>query len=197
MLMRQRCIYKKLFKGYVWVFTNLEEVLYLFKPTREGAFLKTMFGDFSGVLISDFYAAYDSMECPQQKCLIHLIRDLNSDLLSNPLDIEFKAITTEFGQLLRRVIATVDRYGLKQRHLIKHQREVDKFFDVLSGCSYTSETAQATQQRILRYQDKLFTFLKYDGVPWNNNNAEHAIKRLDSGEKGSIIEGMFEQQFST
>ena len=24
--------------------------------------------------------------------------------------------------------------------------------------------------------DKLFTFLKYDGIPWNNNNAEHAIK---------------------
>jgi len=25
-------------------------------------------------------------------------------------------------------------------------------------------------------RDKLFTFLDYDGVPWNNNNAEHAIK---------------------
>jgi len=23
---------------------------------------------------------------------------------------------------------------------------------------------------------KLFTFLSHDGVPWNNNNAEHAIK---------------------
>ena len=24
----------------------------------------------------------------------------------------------------------------------------------------------------------MFTFLDYDGVPWNNNNAEHAIKHL-------------------
>ena len=23
---------------------------------------------------------------------------------------------------------------------------------------------------------RLFTFLAYDGIPWNNNNAEHAIK---------------------
>ena len=23
--------------------------------------------------------------------------------------------------------------------------------------------------------DRLFTFLHYDGVPWNNNNAEHAV----------------------
>ena len=25
---------------------------------------------------------------------------------------------------------------------------------------------------------KLFTFLDYDGVPWNNNGAEHAIKQF-------------------
>ena len=24
----------------------------------------------------------------------------------------------------------------------------------------------------------MFTFLDFDGVPWNNNNAEHAIKRF-------------------
>jgi hypothetical protein len=24
----------------------------------------------------------------------------------------------------------------------------------------------------------LFTFLDYDGVPWNNNSAEHAVKRF-------------------
>src|SRR5262249_48515983 len=34
------------------------------------------------------------------------------------------------------------------------------------------------QKRILKYQGKLFTFLEHDGVPWNNNNAEVAIKRF-------------------
>ena len=29
---------------------------------------------------------------------------------------------------------------------------------------------------MLRYRNKLFTFLDYDGVPWNNNNAETAVK---------------------
>jgi hypothetical protein len=32
------------------------------------------------------------------------------------------------------------------------------------------------KERFVRNRDKLFTFLNYDGVPWNNNNAEHAIK---------------------
>jgi hypothetical protein len=32
------------------------------------------------------------------------------------------------------------------------------------------------KQRFKKNRDELFTFLRYDGVPWNNNNAEHAIK---------------------
>jgi len=32
------------------------------------------------------------------------------------------------------------------------------------------------KERFEKNRDKLFTFLSYDGVPWNNNNAEHAIK---------------------
>ena len=30
----------------------------------------------------------------------------------------------------------------------------------------------------MSYRGKLFTFLGYDGVPWNNNNGENAIKRF-------------------
>ena len=32
------------------------------------------------------------------------------------------------------------------------------------------------QRRFEKNKDHLFTFLRYDGVPWHNNNAEHAIK---------------------
>jgi hypothetical protein len=44
-------------KGYVWVFTNMEEVVYFYKPTREGDFLHEMLSDFKGVLVTDFYNA--------------------------------------------------------------------------------------------------------------------------------------------
>ena len=32
------------------------------------------------------------------------------------------------------------------------------------------------KERLEKNRDKLFTFLRFDGVPWNNNNAEHAVK---------------------
>jgi predicted RecB family nuclease len=169
---------KRVGKGYVWVFTNLEEVLYVYRASRDGKFLEEMFAGFSGVVVSDFYAVYDSLGCAQQKCLVHLIRDLNTQLLSNPFDTELKAVVSDFGGLLRRVVATVDRYGLKRRHLGKHQREVDRFFVRLAGNCFSSDSARAVQERMLRNRDSLFTFLRYDGVPWNNNNAEHAVKQF-------------------
>ena len=52
---------------------------------------------FQGVLVSDFYSAYDSIPCSHQKCLIHLLRDLNSALHGNPFDIELKELAKKFG----------------------------------------------------------------------------------------------------
>ena len=57
--------------AYVWVLTNLREVVYILAESREGEFVQDLLKDFKGVLVSDFYAAYDAIECPQQKCLIH------------------------------------------------------------------------------------------------------------------------------
>ncbi len=99
--------------GYVWVFANIDTACYLFKSNREADFLKELLNEFEGILVSDFYAGYDSIACPQQKCLIHLIRDLNDDLYKNPFDIEFKQIVTHFGKLLRAIIETIGVYGLK------------------------------------------------------------------------------------
>jgi predicted RNA-binding Zn-ribbon protein involved in translation (DUF1610 family) len=165
-------------KGYVWVFTNLEEVIYMYRPTREGDFLRELLKGFHGVLVSDFYTAYDGIECPQQKCLIHLIRDINQELLNNPFDEELKSITQPFGALLRRIITTIDKYGLKRKHLSQHETEVEQFFQSIAEQNISSEVADALRVRLTKYQNKLFTFLKYDGIPWNNNNAEHAIKQF-------------------
>ena len=71
--------------GYVWAFTNLETVVYVYTNTREGDLLPEMLDGFQGVLVSDFYAAYDSVPCRQQKCLIHLMRDINDDLFKTHL----------------------------------------------------------------------------------------------------------------
>jgi len=162
--------------GYVWVFTGMEEVIYLWSATREGNVAEQFLSGFNGVLVSDFYSAYDSISCTQQKCLVHLIRDLNEDVLKEPFNEEMKALVHEFTALLRPVIETSDRFGLKAHFLKKHRVEVARFYGRLLTREYKTELAQKAQDRFKRNKGKLFTFLDHDNVPWNNNNAEHAIK---------------------
>jgi hypothetical protein len=106
------------------------------------------------------------------------VRDINQELLNNPFDEELQLITRPFGDLLRAIITTIDEYGLKRKCLKKHEGAVENFFRSLSEQSIRSEAAEALRARLIKYQDKLFTFINHDGVPWNNNNAEHAIKQF-------------------
>lgn len=156
--------------------TSFREVVYILSDSREGELIQKLLVDFKGVLVTDFYTAYDSIKCPQQKCLIHLMRDLNDDVLSNPFDEQLKKLVTGFGDLLKPAVETVDRYGLKKRFLKKHLRSVERFFRDIDQAEYQSEAALNCKERFERNRDTLFTFLNHDGVPWNNNNAEHAVK---------------------
>jgi hypothetical protein len=164
--------------GYVWVFTSLEDVAFIYTETREGSTLQQVLGKFRGVLVSDFYAAYDAIECAQQKCLIHLMRDVNDDLSKQPFNEEMKEVARRFASLLKPIIETVDRFGLKARYLRRHKGSVQQFYDVLSKHAFKTEVAVGYKKRFEKNRNKLFTFLDHDGVPWNNNNAEHAIKAI-------------------
>jgi len=82
----------------------------------------------------------------------------------------------EFAALLKPMIETIDRFGLKKYFLSKHKREAQRFFKNLLNREYKTEIAIKYQKRFEKNQEKLFTFLDHDGVTWNNNNAEHAIK---------------------
>jgi predicted RecB family nuclease len=170
-------------KRYVWVFASPEVAVYVYSPTREGDTVRETLAGFRGVLVSDFYAAYDSLDCLQQKCLVHLVRDLNDDLLKNPFNGELKELAARFASLMQDIVQTIDRYGLKRHHLHKHKQDVARFLSRESAAAYGSEVARYYQHRLLKYRDKLFTFLDHDGVPWNNNNAENAVKRFVSRRK--------------
>src|SRR5260370_4699404 len=104
----------------------------MYRPNREGDFLRRMLKGFGGVLVSDFYAPYDALQCPQQKCLIHLIRDMNQDVIGNPYDAELQSITERFGALLRSIVTTIDEHGLKRARLRRHSSAVADFFRSMS-----------------------------------------------------------------
>jgi Zincin-like metallopeptidase/Transposase IS66 family len=80
------------------------------------------------------------------------------------------------GTLLREIVETIDTYGLKTRHLGKHRKSAAGFIERVVAMKCATEAGLALKKRIEKNRNKLFTFLDYDGVPWNNNNAEHALR---------------------
>ncbi len=162
-------------KGYVWIFTNINTVFYLFRRNRKTDFMKELLKGFKGVLISDFYKGYDGLNCKHQKCLIHLMRDVNNLLFKNQQNDAINNIANNFGKLLRVIVDTIDKYGLKTRHLSKHKNDVKSFYKKLEYITTDNAEIQTMIKRLFKYRGSLFTFLNFDGIPWNNNNAEHGF----------------------
>ena len=69
-----------------------------------------------------------------------------------------------------------DLSSYKKRNLNKHKNDVGRFYPNFIDRQYDDELILGYQRRFQKNKDKLFAFLNYDGIPWNNNNAEHAIK---------------------
>jgi hypothetical protein len=163
---------------YVWVFTDGNYVIFKLRETREASIAHEFLAHYHGTLISDFYAGYDAVNCRQQKCWVHLIRDMNSDLWIAPFDAEFEAFVIAVRNLIIPIMEGVQRYGLKKHYLNKFKKSVDAFYQDVINQHARSELVVKYKERFVRYQDSLFTFLEQDGIPWHNNTAERAIRHL-------------------
>jgi predicted RecB family nuclease len=177
---------------YVWVFTDGKHVVFKLTPTREADIVHEFLGNYSGTLISDFYPGYDSVKCKQQKCWVHLIREMNDDLWKSPFDSAFEGFVLNARNLIVPILEVVEDHGLKTKKLNKFNTAVTQFYENTINKTYKSDLGLKYQKRFLRYRDSLFIFLSEDNIPWNNNAGERAIRHLAVQRKisGSFFESM-------
>jgi hypothetical protein len=178
---------------YAWVFTDGIHSVFKMTRTRETTIVHEILSGYKGVLISDFYGGYDSMPCRQQKCLSHLIGDLNDDLWKEPFNVELGLFVSEFKTLIVEILKAVEIHGLKCEQLNKYKPKVDLFYSkYINDKVYKSDTTLKYQKRFIRYRLSLFTFIEIDFIPWNNNAAERALRHLAVQRK---ISGTFYESF--
>lgn len=150
--------------------------------SREKGMVDTVLGaDFHGVLVSDFYAAYDHYDGLQQKCWVHLLRDIHDLVRQHPDDADLAAWAHEVGACYRAALAQAARLtasGASDAARRAARHACDAALRTVCQPFETHATAPQAKlcRRVARYQHSLFTFVREPGVPSHNNAAERSVR---------------------
>jgi transposase len=163
--------------GYLWAITDPGHTLYHVDESRSGKVIRGLLGEaFGGTVVSDFYAAYDQLDCPKQRCLAHLLRELKETAQKHPAfaagDFGRKA-----GRLVKDALALKRRWDdLSDEAYTTRVCRLEGRLQRLAAVAYDEPHAARLAKRLLRYQKELTAFLWEKDLDGTNNAAERALR---------------------
>jgi transposase len=163
--------------GYLWTLTNAEHTLYHVDRSRSGKVIAELLGEaFGGTLVSDFYAVYDQFDCPQQKCLTHLLRELRDTVQKRP-ELKSHTFFKRCKQLVREMLRLKKRrQDLPDAAYGRQVKSIETRLRNLGAKTWDDADANRLAARLRKYQDRLTTFLHDANVDGTNNAAERALR---------------------
>ena len=170
--------------GYVWTFSTPTERYFLRRGRGKVVVDEVLGESFGGVLVSDFYAAYNHYPGPKQRCWVHLLRDIHELKALYPADINLVRWSEAVCQLYDTAKA-VGAAGVPaasgfHRSVSPSQLKLEE--QLLALCSPFSNDDAAPQaklcRRIERFIKELFVFVSHPDVPPENNAAERSLRHV-------------------
>ena len=132
---------------------------------------------FDGVLVSDFFGAYNILTCTKQKCLVHLLRELERVTKYKDTSQDWPEFCKRLKRLIRDGIRlrkshdTLDSETYQRRyHLLEERLQAMAYGD------WENPSAIRLAKRLKRHQNEIFTFVLETEVPFDNNFAERMIR---------------------
>lgn len=162
---------------WLWCFTNDRNCYYTIEYCRGSPVLQKFFTDeFDGVLITDFWAAYDSVDAAdRQKCIPHLLRELEKVDLRNK-SAEWQAFAKKLRRLLRDGMRLRKRPNFTSKRYQSRIDRLNRRVGELAREEHEDGDARRLTKRLRRYAEYLFTFLDYPYVSADNNFGERQIR---------------------
>ncbi len=162
---------------WLWAFVNKKLAFYKIHRSRGSKVPKDFLGNpFPGILISDFYSAYNKLNCRQQKCLVHLLREMRHCRGKDPPEdyrIPYKK--------LKRILSDAHRLQRQQGRLpkltfVRRARKLKERLFLFATEPYSNKNWQRLSGRFLKHEKRMLTFLDSPGLPSDNNHAERMIR---------------------
>lgn len=162
---------------WLWCFANPQACYYMIDASRGSPALNKFFTQsFEGILITDFWGAYNSvMADERQYCMVHLLRELEKVKDAN---------TSEHWQCFYKKLRRILRDGLRLRCQPDYSPELyesrinllNKRLIDLTKENYKDSDAKRLIKRLKRCHGGIFTFLDYPQISADNNFAERQIR---------------------
>lgn len=169
--------------GYTWNFNTDKIKLLLYRHTRSQTVVTEALGDdFEGVLVSDFYAAYNVYTGFHQRCWVHYLRDIKKLKEQYPKDMQLKRWANQI-QILYKLAKTWSGpdpqlpKGIQEQLRSNKQQEFEEKLKNLCASWITQEVPMATlAARAIRFLPEMFVFIRFEGVASDNNSAERSVR---------------------
>jgi len=165
--------------GYLWSFSTERERYFVHGRRTKEVVDEVLGPAFAGVLVTDFYAAYDHYDGPHQRCWAHLLRDSHTLCEQHPKDTALQTWATavhggyeQACRLQRQVLSPAQR-GAAQRQCEADLLELCAPY--LAGAATTVPQAVLCR-RIAKYLPELFTFVGDPALSSTNNAAERSVR---------------------
>lgn len=167
--------------GYVWTLcTELERYFVYGRRTR--AMAEWLLGpNFTGVLVTDFFASYNFYQGLHQRCWAHLLREIHTLVLSHPTDVRVGRWARAVHRVYLRACAFTSE---KEAERLAMQDRCEQALLTISR-SLAADPAPVGKlaRRIERFIAELFTFVAIPGVPSTNNAAERSLRHFVTSRK--------------
>ena len=199
--------------GYLWSFSTPEVRYFLYRPGRGRTVVEEVLGDeFEGVLVSDFYGAYNVYQGPHQRCWTHLLRDIHQLNEQHPQDQDL----ARWSQQVREVYDRAQAYpgpdpGLpetvrRSRRVKQQQQYQQQLWAMCKPYLGSDAPMRVLCQRVERFLPELFTFVAEPRASADNNAAERSLRppvvsrKISGGtrsEQGSETKSILASLFGT
>lgn len=171
--------------SYVWSFSTDRLGYFLYRKSRSSAVVKEVPGEeYEGVLVTDFYGAYNVHLGLHQRCWAHLLREIHELKDQHGKDQSLRKWAAKVKALYEGAkgykgpsakLTAVEQQGER----LRQQREFEQELLRVRRPHLKKKRVQSRLcERIERFLPELFVFVADPRVPSDNNAAERSVREI-------------------
>ena len=162
---------------WLWACVNERLAYYKIAQSRGAKIPKAILPkDYTGILITDFYSAYNRLPGSKQKCLVHLMREMHQLYLKDSTEA-YREAYQRLKRIIRDALRLKDQQGVLEGWIYERRlRRLKERLFIWSSKPYRNKHLVRLSKRFLKYWVHLLTFLEHPEISFNNNLAERMIR---------------------